>query len=288
MIIANQRSSEKHKFILVANQYFSLINKPRSLPTYQIGAITELINALYESNLWEKFVAVYPFVGDGSAEKNSLNLIDPYKYKISWSGSIIFNKFGINGNGGVGLTGIKLVDLSDFGNVHLSAYTRTTITNTIGLGRLIGANTQNRLVAIRDVGALEINYNKENGIVGFVYNVLNNSGGFGIIYENMLNNSISGNGFLIANNNNKEKKYAKCYLNGSIFGEQFPLLPTEIHTANQGTLTIFGDGYENTNTSPLRANIAFASIGYGLSDNDIFNFNKIVQSFQVAMNRSVM
>lgn len=287
MIIANQRSSEKHKFILVANQYFSLINKPRSLPVYQLGAITELVNALYESNLWEKFIALYPFAGDGSVEKNSLNLIDPYKYNIAWSGSIIFNKFGVNGNGGIGSTGIPLAILRDFENIHLSAYTRTQISNTTGRGRLIGVNTQNRLLAIKDIGALEINFNKENGIIGFVYNILNNMGGFGMTYENMINNSISGNGFFIANNN-KEKKYAKCYLNGSIFGEQFPLLPTEIHTANPRRLTIFGDGHELSNTSPLRANIAFASIGYGLTDNDIFNFNKIAQSFQVAMDRSVM
>lgn len=287
MIIPNQRSSEKHKFILVANQYFGLINKPKSLPVYQIGAITELINALYESNLWNKFIALYPFIGDGSSEKNSLNLIDPYKYKISWRGSCIFDKFGVTGNGGIGITGIPVIKISDFQNIHLSAYTRTAISQTSGAGRLIGVNTQNRLLLIKDIAALEINYNKTNGIVGFVYNVLNNAGGFGNTYQNMVNNAISGNGFIIANSNGV-KKNAKCYLNGSIFGDQFPLLPTEIHTANQRIITIFSDAYDSLYYNPLIANICFASVGYGLTDDDVFNFNKIVQSFQVAMARSIM
>lgn len=287
MIFSNQRASERHKFVLFANQYLSLINRPTQIPVYQIGALTELINALYESNLWKKFIAVYPFAGN-TLEKNSINLIDPLKYKISWSGSITANNFGINGFGGIGQTGIPAKMLLDFKNLHLSSYVRTAIANTSGNGRLIGVNTRRNAVTIKDCVALEINFNKQNGIVGFVYNILNNSGGFGMNYSDMQLESKTGQGFYIANNN-KEIKNATCYLNGLIFGKQFPLLPTEIHPENDKKLTIFGDGYDNLfNVSPLRANISFTSIGYGLSNNDIYNFNRIVQSFQVAMERSVL
>ena len=287
MIVPVQRSSEKHKFILVANQYVSLINKPNSIPVYQIGAIIEMVDALYENNLWEKCIAIYPFLGD-TLEKNSLNLIDPFKYKISWSGSINSNRFGITGNGGTGFTNIPLKMLLDFKNVHLSCYVRTPILNTSGSGRLIGVNTKNNALAIRDSAALEINFNKQDGIVGFVYNVLNNIGGFGKKYSDMQGEGATGQGFFIANNNGATKD-AKCYLNNNIFGSQFPLLPTEIHPENNRKLTIFGNGYDNLfNTDSLRANIAFASIGYGLNSDDIYNFNKIIQSFQVAMDRSVL
>lgn len=288
MIFPNQRSSEKHKFILVANQYLKQIGV-ETLPTNQIGAITELVNALYENNLWNKFIAVYPFAGGSNLEKNSLNLIDPLKYKISWAGSVTFNNFGANGSGGYGDTRIPLTMLSNFKNVHMSAYTRTEISNTVGSGRLIGVNTRKRLMPIRDVGAMEINFNKNSGIIGYVYNILNDKGGFGMTYQNMVDNSLSGKGFIIANNSSNLLKNAKCYLNGTIFGSQFPLLPTEIHTYNQRTLTIFGNGYDNTaNNDCLRANLSFASIGYGLTENDIYNFNKIVETFQAAMGRSAL
>lgn len=289
MIFPNQRASEKYKFALIANDYLDRINTPGDdIPVYQIGAIIELINALYENNLWEKFIAVYPFAGDNSSERNSYNLINSFKYQIQWSGSIIFNSLGITGNGGIGNTKIPLKMLGDFKNLHLSAYVRTAISNTSGNGRLIGVNTTNRLLAIKDIGALELNFNKNTGIVGFVYNILNNSGGFGITYENMVKNNVEGNGFFIANNLGPEIKNAKCYLNGSVFGEQFQLLPTEVHPLNSRELTIFGDGYELSNTTPLKANIGFISIGYGLNENDIYNFSQIVETFQAAMGRSVM
>jgi hypothetical protein len=286
MIFSNQRASEKHKFVLVGNQYLSEINIGK-LPVYQIGALTELINALYENNLWQKCIAVYPFVGN-TLDKNSLNLIDPFKYKISWSGSITSNNFGVTGNGGTGFTNIPLKMLLDFNNVHLSVYVRTSIFNTVGAGRLIGVNTKINQLAIKDRGALEINFNKESGIVGFVYNILNNGGGFGKTYAQMQEENFTGQGFFIANNNSVIKD-AKCYLNGDIFGSQFPLLPTEIHPQNNKKLTIFGNGYDNIlNTNPLRANISFISIGYGLTQDQIFNFNKIMQTFQTAMQRSVL
>lgn len=287
MIIPNQRSSEKHRFILVANEYLKQIGV-ENLPISQVGAITELVNALYENNLWEKFIAIYPFAGGQSSNKNSLNLLDPFKYKISWSGSIIFNSFGATGNGGIGFTDIPLKMLMDFKNVHLSAYVRTNINNTSGSGRLIGVNTKTFPLAIKDIGALELNFNKTSGIIGYVYNIINNLGGFGMTYQQMVSSGNSGLGFFIANNN-KETKDARCYLNGSIFGSQYPLLPTDIHPSNPRKLTIFGNGYDNSqNNDPLRANISFISVGYGLTENDIFNFNKIVAVFQAAMNRSVM
>jgi len=284
MIAANQRASEKHRFVLVANQYLTLINKPQSLPIYQIGAITEMINALYEANLWKKFIALYPFIGDNNANKNSLNLIDPYKYQIAWTGSLVFNEFGVTGNGGYGNTNIPLIMLQNFSNIHLSSYVRTTINGASGKGRLIGLNTKYYLKKIKDVGALELNFSKESGIVGFVYNIINDKGGFGMSYSDMNANSITGNGFIIGNSNDNKKKLAKCYLNGSIFGAQFPLLPTEVHKANAGTLTVLGDAQE----PPLRANICFSSVGYGLSDNEILIFNKIIQSFQASMRRLAM
>lgn len=287
MIFPNKRSSEKHKFLFLASNFLENVDFD-NLPIDQISAITELINALVENNLWEKFIAIYPFVGYEDKEKNSLNLIDSSKYKISWQGEISFGNFGVTGLGGIGNTNIPFLMLKNFNNLHLSVYVSSNISNAIGNGRLIGANTTDRLTNIKDICATELNFNKTNGLIGFVYNIINTSGGFGMTYNDIINEGINGNGFFIANSNG-ETKDAKCYFNGSVFGYQFPLLPTETHPQNPRQITIFGDGYEENNTTPLsNVTLSFASVGYGLTANDIYNFNKIIQTFHAGMNRTIM
>lgn len=286
MIIPNQRCSEKHKFVINANQYLRQINFG-TLPINQIGAVTEFVNALYENNLWKKFIAIYPFAGVQNIDQNSLNLIDPFKYKISWVGSVQFNNFGIIGKGGYGITNIPANLLKDFRNIHLSAYVRTSILNTSGNGRLIGINTKAATIPLLEQAAMEINFNKNDGIIGYVYNILNNRGGFGFT---LAETNANHKGFFIANNFSSLVKDAKCYLNGSVFGRQFQLLPTEINPNNTRRLTIFGNGYDTLNNNlPLRdANVSFISVGYGLTENDIYNFSQIVETFQAAMDRSIM
>jgi len=286
MIIPNQRCSEKHKFIINASQYLREINFG-SLPISQIGAITEFVNAIYENNLWKKFIAIYPFAGVQNINQNSLNLIDPFKYKITWIGSVQFNKFGITGNGGYGITNIPANLLRDFRNIHLSAYVRTNLSSTSGNGRLIGINTKTEPIPLLEQAAMELNFNKNNGIIGYVYNLLNDRGGFGLTAAEV---NSTHKGLFIANNFSDLIKDAKCYLNGSVFGYQFSLLPTEVNPSNTRRLTIFGNGYDSIkNTSPLvGANVSFISVGYGLTNNDIYNFSKIVETFQAAMDRSIM
>lgn len=247
----------------------------------EIRAVSQLIDALKQFNLWNKFIALYPFVGRSSITTGT-NLILPAKYRISWSGSIIYNNLGVTSNGGYGLIGIPLTLFSKYQNVHIAAYNRTNINSVTTDGRMIGVNTLEIEKNIEEMGAFELNFGNNNGIIGYVYNKINNMGGFGMLRQEMINKNISGKGFFIGNNT------SKCYLNGQVFGEWFPLLPTEIHPKNSKNMVVFGNRFSPQITSAARINLSFASLGYGFSELDIINYTNIVENFQKAMSRSAL
>jgi len=248
---------------------------------HEVGAIAEFADALWQLNLIDKFIALYPFVGR-TASSHSFNLINPNKYKISWLGQQTHNSNGVTAITGYGNTDIPLILFASFENVHISVYNRTPFSSIATDGRFIGVNTKNFIQELSGVGAFELNFSKNDGIVGYVYNIINNLGGFGYTAQQMINGNIKGTGLMVGVNT------TKCYLNGQAFGNWFPLLPTDIDLRNNLKLILFGNNYLNNVTSTLNANIALASVGYAFSENDIYNYNIAVDNFQKAMFRSVM
>lgn len=251
------------------------------IKNFEIVAISKLVDMLLQFNIWEKFVAIYPFVGINSTT-HSLNLVDIKKYRISWAGDINFNRSGITGAGGYGNTNILLRSLSDVGNTHISAYNRTPFSQITGEGRLIGVNTREIFDAVEQIGALELNFNKVSGIVGYVYNKINNLGGHGLSINEMIANNVSGTGLMIGMNS------YDCFLNGQVFGYRFPAVPTEIHPRCPRQLTILANRYDFSATSAINANISFASVGTKFTRKEIELFTFAVESFQRLMLRSVM
>lgn len=247
---------------------------------WEIGALCELVDDLIGHNLWEKMVAVYPFVGR-TADAHSYNIIDIKKYKISWTGSLTHNDYGMTGGGGRGATGIPLNLFANKENdLHLSAYNRTHIQSSTFDGRLIGVNSMKLLEDAREIGAQEINFNTVTGIVGYIYGEYRDLAGFGYARDNL--GGVDGKGLFIANCSES------CHLNGQIFGSQFPLLPSKITSSTTRQIILLGNRHEGSITSSARVNLAFASVGYGFSGNDIQNLTKIVEKFQKAMFRSAL
>lgn len=248
---------------------------------YEIGALSELADALVQFNLWNKFIAIYPFVGRSSVT-SSFNFKNPQQYRITWSGGL-FDKNGVTSLNSFGLTGIPLTFFQkNINNVHISAYNRTDIKDVTTDGRMIGVNTLEIERNVKDMGAFELNFGNNNGIIGYVYNKINDLGGFGLLRNEMISNGISGKGLMIGINTNH------CYLNGKTFGRWFPALPTEIYNTNNKTLLLFGNRFHPGVTSSANINLAFASVGYGLNKIDVYNYTNIVENFQKAMFRSAM
>lgn len=65
--------------------------------TTQITAISYLVTALKENNLWDAMTVIYPFVG-GTQAAHSLNLKSPGTNSITtWTGAIVHDSNGISG-----------------------------------------------------------------------------------------------------------------------------------------------------------------------------------------------
>lgn len=267
----------------LVNPFINAAGGERAFTRDEIGAVSELADGLVQFNLWDKFIAIYPFIGR-TANTCRLNFKNVNKYSISWIGGINFNNFGVTSEGGYGNTNIPLLfAANNIQNVHIAAYNRTDIKNVEGDGRMIGVNTLESELDIKNMGAYELNFGTNGGIIGLVYNKINTLGGFGYLKEEMIKNNISGKGLMIGQNN------SACYLNNKIFGYWFPALATEVHPENNKTFLIFGNRSLPTVTSSAKnLNLAFISVGYGLSKIDRFNFLNIVENFQKAMSRSVM
>jgi hypothetical protein len=68
----------------------------------QKAAINTLVVDLKSATLWDKFVALYPFVG-GTATTHKFNLKNPLDtdgaFRINWVGGVTHNANGVTGNG---------------------------------------------------------------------------------------------------------------------------------------------------------------------------------------------
>jgi len=85
------------------------------------GAVNTLVVDLKAENLWDKMVALYPFVG-GTASSHAENLKSS-SYTITWNGVVNHTSTGVESNGttGYGNTNMPRTALPLVG-VHLSAY----------------------------------------------------------------------------------------------------------------------------------------------------------------------
>jgi hypothetical protein len=94
----------------------------------QITAITNLVTDLKAYNLWDKMVAIYPFVG-ASATSHRYNLKQPSTYAISWFGGIDHTSLGVvtTATNAAGYTGlVPTTALSDISSsAHISANLNT-------------------------------------------------------------------------------------------------------------------------------------------------------------------
>lgn len=90
----------------------------------QQGAINQLVLDLKGASIWDKFDALYPFVG-GTASSHSYNLKNPSLYQIAWGGAVTHNANGITGDGssGYGDTGLSASSL-DATDCHMAGYSR--------------------------------------------------------------------------------------------------------------------------------------------------------------------
>lgn len=226
-------------------------------PTQQ-AAINTLVVDLKGYSIWTKMKALYPFIG-GTNSQHAWNLKDTTTYKITWYGGVTSSANGILGNGTNGYGDTFLANnVMAQNDAHISLYSRT------------------------DTNAAAYDMGSWNGSIFGSFIRARTSGNF----QHTINSSTyssnansDGRGFYLVSRKN----------NTSITGykNNTPYLNTFV-TSNSNIATSFKIlrvGEYNGEYSPR--NLAFASIGDGLTDAEALNFYTAVQAFQTTLGRQV-
>jgi hypothetical protein len=225
--------------------------------TTQKSAINTLVVNLKAYGIWTKMKAIYPMVG-GTATQHKWNLKDPRDlnaaFRLVFNGGWVHSSTGAkpNGTNAFAQTGIQPSTVLGLNNTHLSYFTTGFIDSTAVC--MIGAfNSPNRL-AIYSQGYFGVNSSAWSS-----YTFSDGGAKFRIISR--LSSTVQ----KFANNGTIQT----ATLNSSV-------RPTaNIELARAGG---FGGDYFN-------GICKFASIGDGLTDTDIANFNTAVTTYQTALSR---
>jgi hypothetical protein len=244
----------------------------------QKNAINTLVLALKSNSIWTKMKAIYPIVG-GTASQHKFNLKDPrdldvafrLTFSSAWTHSI--NGMLPNGTSAFANTFLAPNSHQSLTSGHFSLYSRTLSASTTTLGangvRDVTTSLGSQLVIRRSFGNSRV-FVMWDELAGGIIGPLTETDGRGFYL-----------GSRISNNS------LKFYKNSSIIGTNTTtqvavLLSTNnyfIGAINQGGTPILNT-YDNKQ-------LAFGSIGDGLTDTEASNFYTAVQAFQTTLGRQV-
>ena len=219
-------------------------------PTQQ-SAINQLVLDLKGYSIWTKMKAIYPVCG-GSASSHAVNLKTPGTYNLTFGTGWTHNANGMTSFNTFAQTNLQPSSVLGLNDSHLSYFTSGFIDSTAAC--MIGAfNSPNRL-AIYSQGLYGVN--------SATWSSYTYSGG-GVKFRVI--SRLSSTVHKFANN----ATIQTATLNSSA-------RPTS--NIELGRLGGFGSDYFN-------GICKFASIGDGLTDTDIANFNTAVTTYQTALSR---
>lgn len=228
----------------------------------QKSAINQLVKDLKTYSIWSKFKAIYPFVG-GSASTHAVNLKNPGTYDLTFYGGWTHNSNGVTGNGTTGYadTGINENTVLNSSDTHISIYSRT---DTDGL--------------YCDMG--------HTGSSSYETNIFSK-------YSNVFYPRVQSTNSGTANSSNSKGLFISNRVSGS-----------EIRAMQAGSLKVISNGggtkqsanifigaLNRTALSDIAfyspRNFAFASVGDGLTDQNMTDLTTAVTTFETALSRNV-
>lgn len=235
-------------------------------------ATNKLVIDLKAANIWTKMKAIYPMVG-GTATTCKFNLKDARDldaaYRLTFFGGGTFSANGYLPNGTNAYADTFLspstAPLTN-NSTHVSIYSRTnSIANTSDIGSVTGSGLININTRYSDGNLYADQYNFTSNRITIVNA---NSQGF------YLSNRTSSTVFKLFKNN-----------------AQFGSTVTNVSTPNVTTITskIYLSALNNSGSAVNFSNreLAFASIGDGLTDAEALAFYNAVQLFNTTLGRQV-
>lgn len=235
----------------------------------QMMAINDLVIDLKAFGLWNKMIAIYPFVG-GTANSHKYNLKDPRDsdaaYRLVFSGGWTHSSTGALPNGTNTYADTKLIPSTSLSlnSTHLSYYSLTN--SSIGGTRYdMGTGTG----TVSDFLSLVVKFQGANFL-----SCLNQT------TIDVVANAVS-TGFYCSSRTGATTKF--MIKNNSVVlttsTVSTALAPNSLYIGaynNNGTANLFGD-----------KECAFASVGSGLTTTESINLYTAVQKYQGALNRKV-
>ena len=230
----------------------------------QQNAINTLVVDLKGYSIWTKMKAIYPIVG-GTASQHKFNLKDPrdldaafrLTYAVGWTHSAT----GMTPNGAT-YADTKLIPNTtlSLNSTHISGYLRTTLTVSAPILSAEDASTYNNGLYIwpKWSGGYSVRINDNTSQI--------NSAGADIRGLHLALRTAS-----------NVKKYR--FNNTQIFN-----VTTASTALNTSSIYI---GASRNNANYFNNEIAFSSIGDGLTDAEAANFYTAVQAYQTSLSRQV-
>lgn len=228
-------------------------------PTQQ-SAINQLVLDLKGYSIWTKFKAIYPIVG-GTASTHKWNLKDPRDldaaFRLTFTTGWTHSSTGMIGLNAYSDTKLNVLSNLLQNSTHISAYVRTNNTSNKAVIAASRAATPSLNIFPNFSGSsyFRVNSNPDGGV---------STGGshLGLWIANR-----------ITSTETRNYRNTTRYVNATV---STGLINQSIYIASSPD---FADYYLNQ--------IAFASIGDGLTDTDAANFYTAVQAYQTALSRNV-
>lgn len=233
----------------------------------QQSAINQLSYDLVNTGLMDKMVAIYPFVG-GNATSHSFNLKDPRDanaaFRLTFNGGMTHSSTGIQFGG---VNGYAITYLNGLGNLpqtnmHLSVYSRTV---TVGTQYEISLDNTAAFQQIRP-GSNFFSGGNAVGQSGVVFLTTNTA-----------------QGYWIGSKTSTSTRFA--FRNGVLNS----IVTSLVDTTASPNLQFFIGARNSSGTPSLYTakELAFVTIGLGLSQAECITLSTIVATFQTTLGRNV-
>lgn len=225
------------------------------------SAINQLVLDLKGYGIWTKMKAIYPFVG-GTASTHKWNLKDPRDlnaaFRIFWNGGVTHSSNGVQFGGVNGWGNTYLIAQGTLGlnSTHVSVYSRTNVDKSApSIGNVTGGANAEVSMWLRSGGSSFLRVN--NPTVSSTANT-------------------DSRGLFIGNRNSSTQ------INLSIRGTQ----TTFNQNSNSLLTNVMQLGGVNPNFFDTKQ-LAFASIGDGLTAQNMTDLTTAVNAFQLTLGRQV-
>jgi len=253
---------------------FKFIEVAQITDQTQINAVNNLVVGLKTNRLWDKMLAIYPFIG-GTAFSHKWNLKTPADtnnaYRITWVGAVQHDSSGVEFLGGIGNTNFAPFTAltNPTQSNHIAMYNNK---GTLGGGRGWGLVNMGNTTFVGNGMGITVDYGGGGTSQFNAYNASAGTTSGGTSPQNRL-------GLFVATRTDTNQ--SGYYQRG---GRTFNGSSTSSPSSSPKTATIFLGG-ENGDWGANNGAMAFASLGTGLTQTDVDNYYAVVQAYQTALGR---